>query len=81
MRPSVGRVVHYVSYGTPNGEFTPQCRAADITEVNEAGEVGLLVKNPDGVFLHPIGHRNGPCPHDEEHKAGGSWHWPERVEG
>lgn len=79
MKPSVGRVVHYVSYGTPNGEFSSQCRAADVTEVNEAGEVGLFVKNPDGVFLHPIGHRNGPVPHDEDTKAGGTWHWPERT--
>lgn len=31
--PSVGRVVHYVSYGTPRGEYTSQCRAAIITEV------------------------------------------------
>lgn len=31
--PSVGRVVHYVSYGTPGGEFGRACRAAVITEV------------------------------------------------
>jgi hypothetical protein len=32
-RPSVGRVVHYVSYGTPGGEHRRECRAATITEV------------------------------------------------
>lgn len=32
-RPSIGRIVHYVSYGTPGGEYTSQCRAAIITEV------------------------------------------------
>lgn len=79
-KPSVGRAVHYVSYGTPGGEFQPACRAAEITEVDAEGNVGLLVKNPDGLFFHPIGHRNGPRPHDEETKAGGTWHWPERVE-
>lgn len=31
--PSVGRVVHYVSYGTPGGEYRSQCRAATIAEV------------------------------------------------
>lgn len=31
--PSVGRVVHYVSYGTPGGEYPSVCRAAVITEV------------------------------------------------
>lgn len=29
--PSVGRIVHYVSYGTPGGEYTSECRAAIIT--------------------------------------------------
>lgn len=31
--PRVCRAVHYVSYGTPGGEYTSQCRAAVITEV------------------------------------------------
>ena len=39
MQPSVGRIVHYVSYGTPpaaNGTqaFTSECRAAVITDVS-----------------------------------------------
>jgi hypothetical protein len=33
VKPTVGRIVHYVSYGTPGGEYTSQCRAAIITEV------------------------------------------------
>lgn len=32
-RPSVGRVVHYRSYGTPKGEYQPECRAAVVTAV------------------------------------------------
>lgn len=32
-KPSVGRVVHYRSYGTPQGEYKPECRAAVITAV------------------------------------------------
>lgn len=31
--PTVGRMVHYRSYGTPGGEYEPQCRAATIAEV------------------------------------------------
>lgn len=31
--PAVSRAVHYVSYGTPAGEYSSQCRAATITEV------------------------------------------------
>lgn len=54
--PSVGRIVHYTSYGTPGGEYTSQCRAAIVTEV--AGDptadmhVGLCVLNPEGLFLN-----------------------------
>lgn len=87
-KPSVGRVVHYVSYGTPGGEYTSQCRAATITEVSEehpkgfpnADEyVGLAAINPTGVFFHPLA--LGGCRHDEDDKDGGTWHWPERTVG
>lgn len=79
MQPSVGRIVHYVSYGTPGGEYRSECRAAIITEVPtavfEEGKqpVGLFVANPTGIFL------NRDVPQDEEGHSGGSWHWPERV--
>lgn len=74
MNPSVCRQVHYVSYGTPGGEYGQECRAATVTEV--AGEVvGLCVMNPTGLFF------NRGVEHDEESKAGGTWHWPEREGG
>lgn len=76
--PSIGRAVHYVSYGTPGGEYESTCRAAIITEVGEviAGvqEVTLFVMNPDGVFLKPN------IPQSEDDHRGGTWHWPERVD-
>ena len=62
MKPSVGRIVHYVSYGTPGGEYGKECRAAIVTEVS--GEhassyrgglepvVGLCVLNPAGQFFN-----------------------------
>jgi len=34
-KPSVGRVVHYVSYGTPGGEYPKTCRAAVVTGLGE----------------------------------------------
>lgn len=83
--PSVGRVVHYVSHGTPVREdgsqaYTAQCRAAIITEVGDpagkasGGVVSLAVLNPSGQFF------NQGVPHaDPEHMAGGTWHFPERV--
>lgn len=79
--PSVGRDVHYVSYGTPGGEFSSRCRAAKITEVNseDPTQVGLVALNPTGFFFHPLaGDPPGPFQDEDEHK-GGTWHWPERV--
>jgi hypothetical protein len=34
-QPSVGRIVHYVSYGTPGGEYPKACRAAVVTGMGE----------------------------------------------
>lgn len=36
--PSVGRVVHYQSYGTPGGEYLPEPRAAIITATDGGGD-------------------------------------------
>lgn len=71
-RPSICRMVHYRSYGTPGGEYHSECRAAIITEVYDSDEVGLCVANPGGIFFNR-------CQHDEDTKAGGTWHFPERV--
>lgn len=83
MQPSVGRIVHYVSYGTPGDEYVSQCRAAIVTEVTEHpdadGTAGLAVLNPEGVLF------SRSVPHAEDKAAGapnhpgGTWHWPERV--
>lgn len=73
MKPSVGRIVHYQSYGTPNGEYKPEHRAAIITAVHseEDMQVDICVFNPTGLFFNQrvnFGEREG------------QWHWPERVE-
>lgn len=75
-KPSVGRVVHYVSFGTPGGEYPSVCRAAVITEADsEPGvtAVGLAVLNPTGMFF------NRDVKQSEGGHEGGTWHWPERV--
>lgn len=71
-QPSVARMVHYVSYGTPGGEYLPECRAATVTEVHDAETVSLCVMNPGGLFF------NQQVRYDETNQ-GGTWHWPERV--
>jgi hypothetical protein len=75
--PSVGRIVHYVSYGTPGGEYASECRAAVVAGVSAAAQFGLslAVLNPGGLFF------NHGVKQDEDGKAGGTWHWPERVGG
>ena len=91
-RPSVGRIVHYVSYGTPGGEYKSECRAAIVTAVQPGGgtvipgTVSLAVLNPTGMFFNEdVRYDHGP---DEGIGTnlcggllyrGGTWHWPERV--
>lgn len=80
-KPRIGDTVHYVSYGTPNGEFPKACRAALVTEMEfvprslGGDRVGLAVFNPTGIFLHSIA--AGGCAQNEEYQTGGSWHWPD----
>ncbi|MFG3142706.1 hypothetical protein ACGFZA_41675 [Streptomyces sp. NPDC048211] len=86
-QPTVGRAVHYVSYGTPvredgSQQFPPTCRAATITEADpdNPGRVGLVVSNPTGFFFHSLA--AGGCVHvevEEQPPTGGTWHWPETV--
>jgi hypothetical protein len=82
--PSVGRIVHYVSHGTPpradgSQAYASECRAAVITEISaispsgEPQPVGLCVLNPTGEFF------NRGVVQDEVDHSGGSWHWPERT--
>jgi hypothetical protein len=76
VRPSPGRIVHYV----PDEHATvllDRCHAAIVTGASLTDpESILLTVFPPGAFVLAL-HR--PCPHDEEAKAPGTWHWPERV--
>jgi hypothetical protein len=84
-KPTVGRIVHYVSRGTPDGEYPKACRAAVVTETHGADSYGdvvsLAVLNPTGVFFDQRC-REGAQLHGEDPSAayGGTWHWPEREE-
>lgn len=60
-KPWIGMVVHYVSYGTPNGEYPSVCRAAIVTASRtsvadsdrpELTTADLFVMNPEGIFLN-----------------------------
>lgn len=78
--PYLNAAVHYVSYGTPGGEFTSECRAAVVTAVEQPAPdseyamrppvtVSLFVMNPTGVFF-----KNGLLQSELDRK-GGTWHW------
>jgi hypothetical protein len=92
--PSVGRVVHYVSYGTPGGEHAMACRAAIVTEIGRNAHpappgtlVGLAVLNPTGMFFDPgvdpdegqPDNAGGTNLCDGLDFPGGTWHWPARI--
>lgn len=69
--PSVGRIVHYQAYGTPNGEFKSLPRAAVIVEVHSSLEVTVCVLNPSGIFFNRVMYSEHPSP--------GMWNWPPKV--
>lgn len=89
--PSVGRIVHYVSHGTPPREdgsqaYSSEFRAAIITVVHGPVEPG-----PDGpagsvrwevglAVLNPGGlFFDQHVVQDETGTAPGTWHWPVQV--
>jgi len=65
-KPTVGRVVYYKSYGTPNGEYKPEDRAAIVTSVGVNNQVSLCVLNPTGMFFNEC---------VEQGEEGGQWDW------
>lgn len=78
MKPTIGRIVHYQSYGTPGGEYLPEPRAAIITTTyNETPDLadpdllyaGLAVLNPTGMSFNQL------VPFSETPKPG-HWSWP-----
>ncbi len=83
MKPSIGRIVHFVAMDGPKPE--PTCRAAIVTAVAEPGDE-LIEVGPDGqvttVHLCVFG-LNGQSflryARLQEAKLPGTWHWPERV--
>jgi hypothetical protein len=84
IQPSVGLVVHYVSHGTPGGEYGKECRAAIVTETDTSDTVGLAVLNPTGMLFDRtvVHHEADPKLADANpavNHPGGTWHWPERV--
>lgn len=73
-KASIGRIVHYQSHGSPNGQHKSEPRAAVVTWVHpDVPEVvGLCVLNPSGIYFDD----------DVEYDVDGgpgTWRWPPRV--
>jgi hypothetical protein len=91
MNPTVGRVVHYVSHGTPlradgSQAYASLCRAAVVTAVYDEQNPPPDPECPPGpdwvglAVLNPTGMFFQPtvCQDERDHAAG-TWHWPERA--
>ncbi len=66
-KPSVGRIVHFKSYGAPDAS---EHRAAIITRVgDDDGTVDLCVLSPNAIIFR-LDVNQG--------EREGQWHWPER---
>ena len=74
---TVGNTVHYVSYGTPGGEYPRRCRAAIVTAAgdDEGQHASLAVLSPTGLFF------DQDCRRSEGSKTGGTWHAVWNCEG
>jgi hypothetical protein len=71
-QPTIGRIVHYTSYGSADGRWKSKCRASIVTEVHPSATpptIGLAAINPTGIFF------DREVREDDDH-TGGTWHWP-----
>lgn len=92
LKPSAGRIVHYVSHGTPYSSdgsqaYAKECRAAIVTQVvGHAIDPATLREAEAYVVglcvMNPTGQFFNPSVVQMENgRDGGTWHWPEREEG
>lgn len=86
--PRLAEAVHYVSHGTPGGEYGRECRAAIVTATNGGNEdifVGLCVLNPTGQFFNPRVMRDDRRGLWESSNVpgyrGGTWHFADGCQG
>lgn len=82
-KPKIGDMVHYVSFGTPKGEFDSVCRAAVVAGVVDDGvaapewTVDLVVLNPLGTFFNRVREQDT---YDDVKDAAGTFHRKEQCD-
>jgi hypothetical protein len=68
-KPQIGNIVHYMRYGSPNGEHKAEPSPAIVTQVFDGtDEVQLFVINPNGLYFNRTKYAAVPTP--------GHWSWP-----
>ena len=74
MKPSIGRIVHFIPCWAEGLDDKPHY-AAIITDV--AGTTGVAL-----TYWEPCGEQGsiGRVQQDETKQTAGTWHWPEREE-
>ena len=90
MIPSVGRIVHYQSFGTPGGEYASKPRAAIITEATEIPDA-RIIQDGQGLLtdeqcfrvalciLNPTGQFFNVDVSYSPDPRPGCWSWPPRA--
>lgn len=73
MSPTVGRIVHFQTYGTPGGEHPSEPIAAIVTAVHDSGVADLFAIYPNGTS-HKTGVMHAPA----DIPTPGYWNWPPR---
>lgn len=71
-KPEIGRIVHYMRFGSRGGEHKPEPSPAIITKVlDDNGSCQLFVMNPSGLYFNE-------SPYSPELKPG-HWSWPSKT--
>lgn len=72
MKPTIGRIVMYMRFGSPGGEHKAEPSPAIIVKVlnEETQECQLFVVNPNGFYFNAT-------QYSEELKPG-CWSWPKK---
>lgn len=81
MKPSVGRIVHYQTYGTPGGEYDSEPIAAIVTAVWTNGTTIDICAFYDNGLSFKTGVEPSPAGDESEaatEPAAGHWNWPPR---
>lgn len=83
-QPTIGRIVHYQTYGTPDREHPSEPVAAIVTKVYDnipASDMGVAADVVDLFVIYPNGtsHKANVLHALDDKPTPGMWNWPPRV--